>query len=227
MTLATTSQFDRPGFSGKRSESSAAFFFPFLTQQMTLLDIGCGPGAVTTALAGRVKRAIGIDIDIEPNAIERARRLAADPDKTSLEFIESDMTSLPFGDNEFDAVFAHGVLYHLDAATLTRTLGEAWRVLRSGGVIGIRDSDPGSDILHPESEGLLETFDLWMKRHGHADSNSVRSSKRRAQDTPIYADLEWRKLRQIIAQMPPRGTKPSPTHNKASKTSGADLSTKA
>jgi ubiquinone/menaquinone biosynthesis C-methylase UbiE len=144
-----------PDFLGKRGESSAAFFFPFLTQQMTLLDIGCGPGAVTTALAGRVKRAIGIDIDIdiEPNAIERARRLAADPDKTSLEFIESDMTSLPFGDNEFDAVFAHGVLYHLDAATLTRTLGEAWRVLRSGGVIGIRDSDTGSDILHPESEG--------------------------------------------------------------------------
>jgi hypothetical protein len=65
-----------------------------------------------------------------------------------------------------------------------------------------------------------------MKWYGHADSNSVRSSKRRAQDTPIYADLEWRKLRQIIAQMPPRGTKPSPTHNKASKTSGADLSTK-
>jgi ubiquinone/menaquinone biosynthesis C-methylase UbiE len=97
------------------------------------------------------------------------------------------MTLLPFGDNEFDAVFAHGVLYHLDAATLTRTLGEAWRVLRSGGVIGIRDSDTGSDILHPESEGLLETFDLWMKWYGHADSKSVRSSKRRAQDIPIYA----------------------------------------
>jgi ubiquinone/menaquinone biosynthesis C-methylase UbiE len=155
-------------FLGKRGESSAAFFFPFLTQQMTLLDIGCRPGAVTTALAGRVKRAIGTDI--EPNAIERARRLAADPDKTSLEFIEADMTSLPFGDNEFDAVFAHGVLYHLDAATLTRTLGEAWRVLRPGGVIGIRDSDTGGDILHPESEGLPETFDLWMKWYGHAES---------------------------------------------------------
>jgi ribosomal protein L11 methylase PrmA len=58
----------------KRGESSAVFFFPFLTREMTLMDIGCGPGAVTAALASRVKRAIGIDI--EPHAIERARRLA-------------------------------------------------------------------------------------------------------------------------------------------------------
>ena len=93
-------------------------------------------------------------------------------------------------------------------------------------MIGIRDSDTGGDILHPESEGLLETFDLWMKWYGHADSNSVRFGRRQSavlrthRFTPI---LEWRKLRQIMAQMPPRGTKPSPTHNKASKTSGADF----
>jgi cyclopropane fatty-acyl-phospholipid synthase-like methyltransferase len=40
-------------FLGKRGESSAAFFFAFLTPEMTLLDIGCGPGAVTAVLAGR------------------------------------------------------------------------------------------------------------------------------------------------------------------------------
>jgi ribosomal protein L11 methylase PrmA len=62
-------------FLGKRGESSAVFFFPFLTREMTLLDIGCGPGAVTAALASRVKRAIGIDI--EPHAIERARDVSA------------------------------------------------------------------------------------------------------------------------------------------------------
>jgi ubiquinone/menaquinone biosynthesis C-methylase UbiE len=182
-------------FLAKRGESSAAFFFPFLTSQMTLLDIGCGPGAVTTALAGRVKRAIGIDI--EPNAIERAHRCAAETGKTSLDFMTADMTSLPFGDNEFDAVFAHGVLYHLDAATLAKTLGEARRVLRPGGVIGIRDSDTGGDILHPESKGLLRTLDLWMKWYGHADSNSVRFGRRQSAVlrthgfTPIWSGASY------------------------------------
>jgi SAM-dependent methyltransferase len=165
-------------FLGKRGESSAAFFLPFLTRETTLLDIGCGPGAVTAALAGRVRRAIGIDI--EPGAIERARRLAAQSDAMAMEFIAADMTRLPFADNAFDAVFAHGVLYHLDAVTLTRTLTEARRVLRPGGVIGIRDSDTGGDILHPESQGLLRTLDLWMKWYGHADSDSVRFGRRQS-----------------------------------------------
>jgi ubiquinone/menaquinone biosynthesis C-methylase UbiE len=48
----------------------------------------------------------------------------------SPEFIDVDMTSLPFGDNEFDAVFAHGAPSHLDAATLTNTPTEPRRVLK-------------------------------------------------------------------------------------------------
>jgi ubiquinone/menaquinone biosynthesis C-methylase UbiE len=142
------------------------------------VDIGCGPGAVTMALAARVKRTIGIDI--EPNAIERARRLASVSNTTSMAFIEADMTAVPFGDDAFDAVFAHGVLYHLDAATLTRTLGEARRVLRPGGLIGIRDSDKGGDILHPESHGLRNTLDLWMRWYGHANSDSVQFGRRQS-----------------------------------------------
>lgn len=165
-------------FLGKRGESSAAFFLPFINPQMTLLDIGCGPGAVTIALAGRVKRTIGIDI--EPGAIERARRLASASNTMSIAFIGADMTALPFGNDEFDAVFAHGVLYHLDAVTLTKTLGEARRVLRPGGVIGIRDSDTGGDILHPESKGLRNTLDLWMRWYGHANSDSVRFGRRQS-----------------------------------------------
>jgi SAM-dependent methyltransferase len=165
-------------FLAKRGESSAAFFFPFLDRQMSLLDIGCGPGAITTVLAGRIRQATGIDI--EPNAIERARRLAVERGIASLKFVAGDMTLLPFNDDEFDAVFAHGVLYHLDEATLTRTLEEARRVLRPGGVIGIRDSDTGGDILHPESKGLLKTLDLWMKWYGHADSDSVRFGRRQS-----------------------------------------------
>jgi ubiquinone/menaquinone biosynthesis C-methylase UbiE len=214
-------------FLAKRGESSSAFFFPFLNQQMSLLDIGCGPGAVTAVLAGRVKRAIGIDI--ERNAIERACRIAEESGNNSPEFIAADMTSLPFGDNAFDAVFAHGVLYHLDAATLTKTLGEGRRVLRPGGVIGIRDSDTGGDILHPESEGLLRTLDLWMKWYGHADSDSVRFGRRQSAcsgptDLRRFGAVQ---ATSIIARMPPRAAKPSPTPSKASKTSGVDLSTKA
>jgi SAM-dependent methyltransferase len=175
---AATQQFDGARFSRQARRKLGCVLLPLSHARDDAIGYRLRAGAVTAALASRVKRAIGIDI--EPHAIERARRLAAQSDQTSMEFTEADMTALPFGDNAFDAVFAHGVLYHLDAATLAKTLGEARRVLRPGGVIGIRDSDTGGDILHPESKGLLKTLDLWMKWYGHADLDSVRFGRRQS-----------------------------------------------
>jgi SAM-dependent methyltransferase len=143
---------------------------------MTLLDIGCGPGTITAALATAVKSAIGIDR--EPKAIERANRLSRDHGPAALRFIEGDMKSLPFGDDEFDAVFFHAVLYHLESAELTRTLAEARRVLRMDGLVGVRDSDVGGSILYPESAGLLLSLDLWNRWYQHADADNVRFGRR-------------------------------------------------
>jgi len=38
-------------FQRKRSDSSAAFFLPFLNDAMDVLDVGCGPGTITVVLA--------------------------------------------------------------------------------------------------------------------------------------------------------------------------------
>jgi len=163
-------------FQSKRGDSSAAFFLPFLKQEMILVDIGCGPGTITAALANSVKSAIGIDR--EPKAIERARRLAREQGAAALRFIEADMASLPFGDSEVDAVFFHAVLYHLGAPELARALAEARRVLRPGGLIGVRDSDAGGNILFPESAGLTLSLDLWNRWYRQADADSVRFGRR-------------------------------------------------
>jgi ubiquinone/menaquinone biosynthesis C-methylase UbiE len=148
-------------FQSKRGASSAAFFLPFLDQNMTLLDIGCGPGTITVALATTVKSAIGIDRDSQ--AITRANQLSSSQDDAALRFIAADMTSLPFKDGEVDAVFFHAVRYHLAPTDLSRALGEARRVLRPGGLIGVRDSDTGGNILFPESAGLLQSLNLWNR----------------------------------------------------------------
>lgn len=148
-------------FQRKRSGDSAAFFVPFLTSDMILLDAGCGPGTITAALAATVGMAVGVDI--EPSAITAAGRLASCSGLTNLAFVEADMTALPFEDEAFDAVFFHAVLYHQDRAALTRTLAEARRVLKSGGLIGTRDADVGGNILHPELDGVRLALDLWQR----------------------------------------------------------------
>ncbi|MDN5005124.1 class I SAM-dependent methyltransferase [Bradyrhizobium sp. GCM10027634] len=68
-------------FQQKRSGEAAAFFVPFLAPRMRLLDIGCGPGTITAALAEIVGTAIGVDI--EPHAIAAARQLSAQSGATT------------------------------------------------------------------------------------------------------------------------------------------------
>ena len=161
-------------FQQKRGGDAAAFFVPFLTPGMRLLDIGCGPGTITVALAEIVGTAIGVDIN--PNAIASARQLAA----TNLSFVEADMTALPFEDGAFDAVFFHAVLYHQSQAKLAKALAEARRVLKPDGVLGTRDADAGGNILHPELDGVRLALELWQRWYEHDDPEALRFGRRQS-----------------------------------------------
>jgi SAM-dependent methyltransferase len=182
-------------FQKKRGGDSAAFFIPFLTPDMTLLDVGCGPGAITAVLAEVVRIVIGVDI--EPHAIAAAHRLATNADLMNLAFAEADMTALPFADGTFDAAFFHAVLYHQDRTTLARTLAEARRVLKPGGVLGTRDADVGGNILHPEHDGVRLALDLWQRWYQHDDQEALRFGRRQSSIlrvhglTPVWAGASY------------------------------------
>ncbi|HEX9211225.1 MAG TPA: class I SAM-dependent methyltransferase [Bradyrhizobium sp.] len=182
-------------FQQKRGGDSAAFFVPFLTPDVTLLDVGGGPGTITAALAEIVGKAVGVDI--EPNAVAAANRLAARSGLANLAFVEADMTTLPFDDETFDAVFFHAVLYHQNQATLTRTLAEARRVLKPGGLLGTREADVGGNILHPELDGVRLALDLWQRWYEHDDPEALRFGRRQGSIlrahafTPVWAGASY------------------------------------
>lgn len=170
--------FSITAFQQKRSGDAAAFFVPFLAPGMTLLDIGCGPGTITAALAGIVGTAIGVDI--EPHAIAMAKQLATRSGSSNLSFVEADMTALPFEDGALDAVFFHAVLYHQSQAKLTKTLAEARRVLKPGGLVATRDADVGGNILHPELDGVRLALALWQRWYEHDDPEALRFGRRQS-----------------------------------------------
>jgi len=182
-------------FQQKRGGDSAAFFVPFLTSDMVLLDAGCGPGTITAALAGLVAKAVGIDI--EPTAIASARRLAAQAGPRNLSFIEADMTALPFEDGTFDAVFFHAVLYHQSQEMLTRALAEARRVLKPGGLVATRDADIGGNLLHPEIDGVRLALDLWQRWYEHDGPDALFFGRRQGSIlrahgfTPVWAGASY------------------------------------
>jgi ubiquinone/menaquinone biosynthesis C-methylase UbiE len=95
---------------------------------MSILDVGCGPGYVSAAVAEREAIPTGLDFSGQMIAIARK----AFP---RLEFREGDAQDLPFADATFDRVVANFALLHLSSPE--KACAEACRVLKSGGKFGL------------------------------------------------------------------------------------------
>jgi SAM-dependent methyltransferase len=93
-----------------------------------VLDVGCGAG---TDLARFVREgALGAGVDVSPSAIALARQNFAQQGLQA-DLREADGEQLPFDDNTFDFVFAHGVVQY--TANDRALVAECRRVLKPGG----------------------------------------------------------------------------------------------
>ena len=99
-----------------------------------VLDIGCGAGATTLAMArrlGRSGRCLGVDISAPLVAAARARSRAEGLDAAS--FIEADAQTYPFEPERFDAVISRfGVMFFDDPQAAFENIR---RAARSGGTL--------------------------------------------------------------------------------------------
>ena len=93
-----------------------------------MLEIGCGAGTDLVRFARGGAKVTGVDI--APSAIALARR-NFEQQGLAAELHEADGEHLPFAENSFDLVYAHGVLqYTSNPAAL---VAECHRVLQPGG----------------------------------------------------------------------------------------------
>ncbi len=91
-----------------------------------LLDLGCGPGRDTLALAANGYRVVGADISAAM-LIEAQRRV---PEGL---FVGADMRQLPFGAGVFSGVWACASFLHLPKKWAGLALDEMYRVLAGNG----------------------------------------------------------------------------------------------
>src|SRR5882724_11048183 len=97
----------------RTAETAAAFFLPFLKPGMHLLDVGCGPGSITSGFAQRVAPGETIGSDASGDVIATAKSLADATAARNLSFEVGSIYEPRFAAGTFDAIFAHQVLQHL------------------------------------------------------------------------------------------------------------------
>ena len=121
-----------------------------------VVDVGAGAGFdcfVAGHLVGPEGKVVGIDMTAE--MLEKSRRIAGDIGATNVEFREGFMEDLPVEDGWADVVIANGV-FNL-APDKKAAFGEAWRVLRAGGILQFADIANG----RPVPEEAMRHIDLW------------------------------------------------------------------
>jgi ubiquinone/menaquinone biosynthesis C-methylase UbiE len=120
------------------------------------IDVACGPGFLTMALATRCAAVIGIDATGE--LLSRARAEAERRGLRNIEFRDGDAEQLPFDDATFDAATCRAAFHHF--VRPERVLAEMKRVVKPGRSIMIADmltsEDPAKAEMHNRIERLCD-----------------------------------------------------------------------
>ena len=131
-------------------------------ENLKILEIGCGPGALAGALHRWYPNAEVTAIDRDSEFVRFSRE-----HEKEIEFKEGDATDLPFEDNTFDVTISNTVSEHIEPSQF---YGEQLRVLKPGGICLVLSSRKGINLT-PSCITFNEyEQQFWKKAEQHDDS---------------------------------------------------------
>ena len=157
----------------RTAEDSAAFLLPHLRKEMSILDVGCGPGSISCSLSKYVPEGFVIGVDVAEIVLDQGRSAAKDLGNISFQTANV-VEGLPFPDQHFDVVYCHQVLLHISKPVIA--LKEMRRVCKAGGMVACREVDWGTVVFHPPSPGLQLTLQIY-KRMQQGDGNEPNAGR--------------------------------------------------
>ncbi|MCH3986435.1 MAG: methyltransferase domain-containing protein [Lachnospiraceae bacterium] len=132
------------------------------------LDVGCGSGALTIAVAKKNPRAYIVGCDRWGKEYSNfSRKLceknAAAEGVANVRFQHGDATKLPFPDESFDAVTSNYVYHNITEHNKQKLLLETLRVLKKGGTFVIHD------LMSKSKYGDMDAFVRKLKDMGYEE----------------------------------------------------------
>jgi ubiquinone/menaquinone biosynthesis C-methylase UbiE len=122
-----------------------------INKQDTVLDVACGPGMLSCAIAQEAAYVTGIDL--VPSMIEQARLIQQKKKLSNMEWKMGDVTKLPFADASFSAVVTRFSFHHFLKPPMV--LKEMVRVAKPKGKVAVVDVYTSSQA-HSHLHNLLE-----------------------------------------------------------------------
>lgn len=139
----------------REAQGNTAYFSELealIPSKATLLELGCGSGALLDALLPRSGKTIGVDYSRA--MLDEAKRNLGEK-SSGVELRLGELEHLPLADNSIDIAVACMVLHHI--AQPEKVLAEAARVVKGGGSLVV------VDLVHHTNEYMRERFaDLWL-----------------------------------------------------------------
>jgi ubiquinone/menaquinone biosynthesis C-methylase UbiE len=157
----------------------------------SILDVACGPGIVTAALARHARQVVAFDLT--PEMLAKAEQRCAKAGLTNVVFKEGSASDLPFAENAFDGVVTRLAIHHFSEPS--RVFSEMFRVLRPGGTLVVADVVSSEDAQESALQNAIEV--LRDPSHVGMLTCSELVSMVRAAGFAFEAQATWEKPRQF------------------------------
>lgn len=152
-----------------------------------MLDLGAGTAQIPIELVRQEPRARVLAIDLAASMLELARRnVAAAEMENKIELDQVDAKRLPYADGQFAAAISNSIVHHIPEPAVA--LAEACRVVRSGGLVFVRD------LLRPHSDAEVKSL-------VNAYASEANERQRQLFDASLRAALSLDEIRETVVRL--------------------------
>lgn len=150
-------------YGNRTAANCAAYLLPHIKSSSMILDVGCGPGRITSDFARIATSGTIIGIDAGAPIIALASSTYPSSEFANLSFKVGDAYHLDFPDDTFDIVHCHQLLIHVGKPGPVEVLKEFQRVCKPGGIVAAREASTSVWSLKPESALVREHYTAMLK----------------------------------------------------------------